>query len=84
MFLREVVGIAEVEPGFELVANIVVSFDRGDFPAVYQVKIVVGLSAIAKTVGEVRRNEGKTENATNSNDKEVVGHGKFPMGGDQL
>jgi hypothetical protein len=39
-----------VQPNFELVENIVVSFVRRDF-AVFQVKIVVDLAALAKTIG---------------------------------
>ena len=42
--------MVRVEPGFELVANIVVTPDRGNFFAVFQVKIGVGLPTIAKRV----------------------------------
>ncbi len=45
LFLRAVVGMVEVKPGFELVAYIVVLFVRGAFSAVFQVKIVIVLAA---------------------------------------
>ncbi len=48
-----------VQPEFDLVANIVVSFVRGDFLAVFQ-----GLNELASNVGEVRKQEGKVENKT--------------------
>jgi hypothetical protein len=61
--------MVEIKPGLELVVNIVVSFDRGEFFAVFQVKIIVGLSTFAKSVGEGWREEGQTESATNSDDE---------------
>ncbi len=71
--LRAVVDMIEVKPGFEPFAKIV-SFD---FFAAFQLKIVVGFSALAGTFGEVRTKEEKTESAAYSDDEEVVGHGKF-------
>ena len=77
MFFSPDESVVEVEPGFELVANIVVSPDRGNFFAVFQVKIVVGLPTIAKGIREVGREKGETESAANGDDEEVVGDGKF-------
>jgi hypothetical protein len=56
-----VVGVVKVELGLELVANIVVSFVRGeDIFAVFQVEIIVVLAALAKTAGKAKRQDGKT------------------------
>ena len=77
MFLSANKSVVEVEPGFELVANIVVSPDRGNFFTVLQVKIVVGLPTIAKCFGKVGREKGKTKSAANGNDQKVVGYEKF-------
>jgi hypothetical protein len=63
-----------VQPEFELLANIVVSLVKRDLFAVFQEEIVVGLAALAATVGKVGRQEGKTETATYGD----VGHGEFP------
>jgi hypothetical protein len=40
-----------------------------EFLALFQVKIIVGSSTFAKRVGEVGRQEEKTEGATNSDDE---------------
>jgi len=77
-------SVVEVEPGFELVTNIVVSPDRGNFFAVFQVKIVVGLPTVAKSIGEVGREKGETKSAANGDDEEVVGDGKFGVSGNGL
>ncbi len=83
MFLCADESVVKVKPGFELVANVVVSFARGSFSAVFQVKIIVGLSTFEKSVGKVRRKERKTESATNSDNEWVVEHTKFLwVGGD--
>jgi hypothetical protein len=51
--------MVEVEPWFELVANIVGSFHIGYCFVVFHVKIKVGLSLLAKTVSEVRKAGGE-------------------------
>ncbi len=56
-------------PEFELVADIAVSFVGKDSFAVFQVKIVIGMAALASAVGEVRRRKGKTGSASDSNDE---------------
>ncbi len=68
-FINQVLDAVEVQPKFELVVNIVVLFVRGDYFAVFQVKIVVGLAAFTGAVGEVRRREKKTESASDDNDE---------------
>ncbi len=40
-----------------------VSFVKGDFPAVFEVKIVIFLTALASSVGKVGMQAGKTESA---------------------
>ena len=84
LFLSANESVVEVEPGFELVANIVVSLDRGNFFAVFQVKIVVSLPTMAKCFGEVGRQKGKTKSAANGNDQKVVGCGKLAVSGNGL
>ncbi len=51
-----------VQPELELVANIVVSFGKGDFSTSFQVKFVIGLAALASAVG--RRQKGKTDSTS--------------------
>jgi hypothetical protein len=53
------------------------SFVRGDFLAVLQVKIVIFLTALANTVDEVSRQEGNADSATQGRNEEIVGHGRF-------
>ncbi len=84
LFLSANEGVVKVKPGFKLVTNIVMSLDRGNFFAVFQVKIVVGLPTVAKSIGEVGRQKGKTKSAANGNDQKVVGYGKFAVSGNGL
>jgi hypothetical protein len=51
---------------------------RRGISAVFQVKIVVGLSALASTVGRKERPRVRRMVMR----KKVVGHGKFPVDGD--
>jgi hypothetical protein len=48
MFFLEFAGVIEIQPEFEFVAYLVVSSGKKDFSAVFQVKIIVGLTAFAK------------------------------------
>jgi hypothetical protein len=68
-FFREVVDVIGVQPEFELLANIVVSFVGEDFLTVFLLRIFIVLAALASAVGEVGNQEGATESATYGDDE---------------